>query len=72
MSQAIHRHGLKAISCSQSFQIDREVKVNTKPNSGLARGNSAELRRRDFLKSRGFGGIWRSVYRNDNIRADAQ
>lgn len=72
MNQAIHRHGLKAISCSQSFQKNREVKVNTKPNSSLARGNSAEQRMRDFLKSRDFGGIWRSVYRDDNIRADAK
>lgn len=72
MNEAIHRHGLKAVSCSQGFQINREVKVNSKRNSSLARRNSAEQRTRDFLKSRDFGGIWRSVYRDDNIRADAK
>lgn len=72
MNQAIHSNGLKAISYSQSFQINREVEVDTKSNPSLARGNSAEQRMRDFLKSRDFGGIWRSVYRDDNIRVDAK
>lgn len=72
MNQAIHRNGLKAISCSQSFQVNREVKVNTKASCSLARGNSAEQRMRDFLKSRDFGAIWRSVYRDGNIRVDAK
>lgn len=56
MNQAIHSNGLKAISYSQSFQINREVEVDTKPNPSLARGNSAEQRIRDFSEKQRFWG----------------